>query len=90
VETIHQQQLQKKVGSHHGDLVEPEPQSLSTEIWNPSVPENFKPPHLSTFDGRGDPIEHVTAFNTRMAVVGAVDSLKCKLLAGTFSDAALR
>ena len=35
-------------------------------------------------------MEHVTAFNTRMAVVGADDSLKCKLLAGTFSDAALR
>jgi hypothetical protein len=35
-------------------------------------------------------MEHVTAFNTRMAVVGAPDSLKCKLLAGTLSDAALR
>jgi len=35
-------------------------------------------------------MEHVTTFNTRMAVVGAADSLKCKLLAGTFSDAALQ
>ena len=89
VETIQQQQLQEKTGFHHGDSVEPEPQPLSTEIWNAPVPENFKPPHLSTFDGRGDPMEHVTAFNTHMAV-GASDSLKCKLLAGTFYDAALQ
>jgi len=90
VETIQQQQLQEKAGSHHGDPVEPEPQPLSTEIWNAPVPDNFKPPHLSTFDGRGDPMEHVTTFNNCMAVIGAADSLKCKLLAGTFTDAALR
>ena len=57
--------------------------------WNAPVPDKFKPPHLSTFDGRGDPMEHVTAFNTHMAVVEEPDSLKCKLLAGTFSDTAL-
>jgi len=90
VETIQQQQLQEKTGSHHGEPVEPEPQPLSAEIFNTPFPDNFKPPHLSTFDGRGDPMEHVTAFNTRMAVVGAADSLKCNLLDGTFSDAALR
>jgi len=90
VEMIQQEQLQEKTGSHNGDPVELEPQPLSTEIWNAPVPNNFKPPHLSTFDGRGDPMEHVTSFNTRMTVVGAADSLKCKLLAETFSDAALQ
>jgi len=35
-------------------------------------------------------MEHATTFNTRMAVVGAADSLKCKLLAGTLTDVALR
>jgi len=58
--------------------------------WNAPVLDNFKPPHLSTFDGRGDPMEHVTTFNTRMVVVGAANSLKCKLLARTFTDVALR
>jgi len=86
VETIQQQQLQEKIGSHHGDPIEPEPQPLSTEIWNAPIPDKFKPPHLSTFDGRGNPMEHITAFNTRMAVVGAADSLKFKLLTGTFTD----
>ncbi|XP_024632850.1 uncharacterized protein [Medicago truncatula] len=88
VETIQQQQ--EKADSHHGELDEPEPQPFSTEIWNAPVPDNFKPPHLPTFNGRGDPSEHVTVFNTRMSVYGVADSLKCKLLAGTFADAALR
>lgn len=68
---------------------DPKPQPLSAEIWGAPVPENFKPPHLSAFNGKSDPMEQVTTFNTRMAIVGAPDSLKCKLLAGTFSDAAL-
>ncbi|XP_039687770.1 uncharacterized protein [Medicago truncatula] len=90
VETIQQVQQQEKTDSHHGDLDEPEPQPFSAKIWNAPVPDNFKPPHLPTFDGRGDPSEHVTVFNTRMSVYGVADSLKCKLLAGTFADAALR
>ena len=90
METMQQKQLEEKEESHHGELDDPEPQPLSTEIWDAPVPEGFKPPHLSTFDGKNDPMEHVTAFNTRMAVVGAPDSLKCKLLAGTFTNAALR
>ncbi|XP_039687900.1 uncharacterized protein [Medicago truncatula] len=90
VETIQQQQMQERTDSHHGELDEPEPQPFSAEIWNAPVPENFKPPHLPTFNGRGDPSEHVTVFNTRMSVYGVADSLKCKLLAGAFADAALR
>jgi len=89
VETIQHQQMQEKDGSHHGEPIEPEPQPLSAEIWSAPILENFKPPHLSTFDGRGDPMEYVTAFNNRVAFVGAADSLKCKLLAATFTDAAL-
>ena len=52
-------------------------------------PKNFKAPSLSSYDGKSDPVEHITVFNTRMAVVGAADSLKCKLLAGTLCDASM-
>lgn len=89
METI-QHQHHEKTDSHHGEMDEPEPQPLSAEIWNAPVPENFKPPHLPAFDGKGDSSEHVTVFNTRMSMYGTADSLKCKLLAGTFTDAALR
>lgn len=90
MENIQQKQLEEKEDSNQGEMDDPEPQPLSAEIWDAPVPENFKPPHLSVFDGKSDPMEHITTFNTRMAVVGAPDSLKCKLLTGTFSDAALR
>jgi len=49
VETIQQQQIQEKAGSHHGEPIKPEPQPLSAEIWSAPIPDNFKPPHLSTF-----------------------------------------
>jgi len=90
VETIRQQQNQEKADSHHGEQDEPEPQPLSIEIWNVPVLEGFKSPSLPSFDGMGDPVEHITSFNTRMAVIMALDSLKCKLLAGTLSNAVLR
>jgi len=90
METIQQKQQEEKVKSHHGEMDNPEPQPLSTEIWMAPILENFKPPHLSSFDGKSDPMEHVTAFNTRMAFAGEPDSLKCKLLASTLSEAALR
>jgi hypothetical protein len=90
METMQQKQLEEKDESHHGEMDESEPQPLFAEIWDAPVPEHFKPPHLSVFDGKSDPMEHVTTFNTCMAIVGAPDSLKCKLLAGTFSDEALR
>jgi len=89
VETIQQKQQEEKDESHHGEMEDPEPQPLSARIWNAPVPENFKPLHLSSFDGKSDPMEHITTFNTRMAVVGAAGSLKCKLLAGSLVDAAL-
>jgi len=90
LETIQQKQQEEKDESHHDEMNDPEPQPLSAEIWGAPVPENIKSSHFSSFDGKSDPMEHVTVFNTRMAVVSTPDSLKCKLLVGTFSDAALR
>jgi len=90
VETIQHKQNQEKKDSHHNELSEPEPQPLSADIWGAPVPEAFKSPLLSSFDSKGDPFEHITSFNTRMAVIMAPDSLKCKLLAGTVSDTAMR
>jgi len=89
LETIQQKQQEEKDESHHDEIEDPEPQPLLIEIWNAPVSENVKLPHLSSFDRKSDPMEHIIVFNTRMAVVGAADSLKCKLLAGTLTDAAL-
>jgi len=90
METSQQKQHEEKDESHHSEMEDLEPQPLSAEIWGAPVPKNFKPAHLSPFDGKSDTMEHITTINTRMSIVGAPDSLKCKLLAGTLSDAVLR
>ncbi|MCI33489.1 hypothetical protein A2U01_0054706, partial [Trifolium medium] len=63
---------------------------LAQALWDTQVPHNFKIPHLPTFDGKTDPLEHLMAVGTQTAIIGAEEHLKCKLLSGTFKDAALR
>jgi hypothetical protein len=42
-----------------------EPRSLAHAIWDAHVPENFKSPHLPTFDGKSNPLEHLIAVATQ-------------------------
>ncbi|KAK2365190.1 hypothetical protein QL285_089970 [Trifolium repens] len=65
-------------------------QPLAQALWDARVPENFKTPHLPTFDEKTDPSEHLMAVGTQTAIIGAADHLKCKLLSGTLKEAALR
>lgn len=45
---------------------------------------------MAKFDGRSNPYEHVTSTKTHMAIIGAPDSLKLKLLSRISRDATLR
>ncbi|MCI41394.1 hypothetical protein A2U01_0062627, partial [Trifolium medium] len=65
-------------------------QPLAQALWDTQVPPNFKIPHLSTFDGKIDPLEHFMAVGTQTSIIDAEEHLKCKLLSGTFKDTALR
>ncbi|GAU43828.1 hypothetical protein TSUD_399210 [Trifolium subterraneum] len=47
-------------------------------------------PHLPTFDGKTNPVEHLMVVGTQTAIIGAPEHLRCKLLSGTLKDAALR
>jgi hypothetical protein len=67
-----------------------ESQPLSQELWDAKVPDNFRTPHLPSFDGKSDPTEHLMAVGTQTAIIGAADNLKCKLLSGTLKEALLR
>ncbi|KAK2388529.1 hypothetical protein QL285_062206 [Trifolium repens] len=51
-------------------------QPLSQALWDARVPENFKTPHLPSFDGKSDPSEHLMAVGTQTAIIGAADHLK--------------
>lgn len=63
---------------------------LSKQIRGANVSEGFKLPSLSMFDGHNNPYEHVASINTQMAIIGAQNSPKCKLLSGTLREVALR
>jgi hypothetical protein len=65
-------------------------QPLVQALWDAQVPANFKIPQLPSFDGKTDPLEHLMAVGTQTSIIGAEEHLKCKLLASTFKDAALR
>ena len=75
-------------GEQEMDILEPQP--LSQVIWDNQVLENFKLLSLTSFDGKTDPLEHIISINNQMAIIGPSDSLKCKLVVGTFKDMALR
>ncbi|MCI18391.1 hypothetical protein A2U01_0039545, partial [Trifolium medium] len=88
VTSIEQGKANKEIGSEEDEITESQP--LSQALWDAKVPDNFKTPHLPTFDGKSDPSEHLMAVGTQTAIIGAAEHLKCKLLSGTFKDAALR
>lgn len=67
-----------------------DPQPLLDEIWEAFVHEGFKYLSLANFDGRKDPDKHVFSINTQMTIIKVFDSLKCKLLFGTFKNTTLR
>lgn len=65
-------------------------QPLSDKICEAFVSEGFKPSTLVKFDAHGDPYKHVASINTHMTIIWGYKSLKCKLLSGTFKEAALQ
>lgn len=67
-----------------------DPQPLSEVIWDDQVPENFKPSSLVSFNGKTDPQQHIIAINNQMVIIGAFDSLKCKLMVRNFLEGDLR
>ncbi|GAU43737.1 hypothetical protein TSUD_365860 [Trifolium subterraneum] len=88
IANIEKEKVDQHADSDDESLVESQP--LRQSLWNSKVPDSFKSPHLPTFDGKTDPLEHLMAVGTHTAIIGAPEHLKCKLLSGTFKDAALR
>ncbi|KAK2355274.1 hypothetical protein QL285_092698 [Trifolium repens] len=88
ITTLNQEKANKD-DDHDEDQVN-DSQPLAQALWDARVPENFKTPHLPTFDGKTDPTEHLMAVGTQIAIIGAAEHLKCKLLSGTLKEASLR
>ena len=61
---------------------------FSDEIMAAPFPSDFKMPNIATYDGRGDPINHVDGFKTWMNFVGVSELARCRAFPLTLSGPA--
>ncbi|GAU10506.1 hypothetical protein TSUD_422860, partial [Trifolium subterraneum] len=85
---MEKERAEQNVDSDDESLIESQP--LRQSLWDSKVPDNFKSPHLPTFDGKTYPVEHLMAVGTQTGIIEKPEHLRCKLLSGTLKDAALR
>ncbi|GKU90690.1 hypothetical protein SLEP1_g4654 [Rubroshorea leprosula] len=60
--------------------------SITTEPYQ----EGFKIPHLETYDGSGDPDEHLHTYQAIMRIQNANDAMMCKVFPATLKSTAKR
>ncbi|CAJ2645421.1 unnamed protein product [Trifolium pratense] len=89
-ERTHEKEKAKMISEEEEGESVMDVQPLAQHLWDTQVLEAIKVPHLPTFDGKTDPREHLMAIGTQTAIINAPEHMKCKLLAGTFKDVALR
>ncbi|XP_019168028.1 PREDICTED: uncharacterized protein LOC109163777 [Ipomoea nil] len=63
---------------------------FSSEIMSYKVPGDFKFPEQATFDGSGDPREHLLSYQAKMQVLGVRDPVMCRAFLPTLKGPAQR
>ncbi|GKV36104.1 hypothetical protein SLEP1_g44272 [Rubroshorea leprosula] len=63
---------------------------LNLSITAESYQEGFKIPHLETYDGSGDPDEHLHTYQAIMKIQNANDAMMCKVFPATLKSTARR
>ena len=56
---------------------------FTQQIEGASLPRRFNQPTFSLYNGRIDPVEHVSHFNQKMAVHSKDEALMCKMWANS-------
>ncbi|XP_030964022.1 uncharacterized protein LOC115985195 [Quercus lobata] len=54
------------------------------------LPQRFHQPTFSIYNGRTDPVEHVSQFNQRMAIHSREEALMCKVFSSSLGPMAMR
>ncbi|XP_019163610.1 PREDICTED: uncharacterized protein LOC109159953 [Ipomoea nil] len=63
---------------------------FSAEIMAFKIPGDFKFPEQATFDGSGDPREHLLSYQAKMQVLGVRDPVMCRAFLPTLKGSAQR
>ena len=59
-------------------------------IEDASLPRRFHQPTFTLYNGRIDPVEHVSHFNQKMAVHSRDEALMCKIFPSSLGPMAMR
>ncbi|XP_043725732.1 uncharacterized protein LOC122672302 [Telopea speciosissima] len=51
---------------------------FTRELMRAELPKGFKPPTFEAYNGKGDPNDHISYFNTMMTVYGGSDVVSCR------------
>ena len=63
---------------------------FTRRIEGASLPRRFNQPTFSLYNGRTDPVEHVSHFNKKMAVHSKDEALMCKIFPSSLGPMAMR
>ena len=63
---------------------------FTQQIEGASLPRRFNQPTFSLYNGRIDPVEHVSHFNQKMAVHSKDETLMCKIFPSSLGPMAMR
>ena len=63
---------------------------FSSEIEGKDSPEKFNPPKFTLYDGKLDPISHISHFRHMMALWNHIDALMCRVFPSSLGDLGLK
>ena len=63
---------------------------FARRIESASLPWRFHQPTFSLYNGRTDPVEHVSHFNQKMAIHSKDEALMCKIFPSSLGSMAMR
>ena len=80
--------LKGRVSSDLDDLVNRIDSPFTTTVNSFHLPSKFRMPHMDSYDGVKDPLDHLETFKTLMHLQGVADAIMCKAFPTTLKGAA--
>ena len=80
--------LKGRVSSDLDDLVNRTDFPFTAAVNSFPLPHKFRMPHIDSYDGVKDPLDHLETFKTLMHLQGAADEIMCRAFPMTLKEAA--
>ena len=80
--------LKGRVSSDLDDLINRTDSPFTTAVNSFPLPHKFRMPHIDSYDGVNNPLDHLDTFKTLMHLQGVADEIKCKAFPTTLKGAA--